>query len=471
MNTDVPDRPNILLIHSDQHRADTLGVNGHPMVQTPNLDALAASGVNFTRAYTPVPICSAARACLLTGAWSHTHKCLAIPRPAMFRPALEHLPVLTQMLHDAGYYVGWTGKFHCEVVGGPTDHGVDEYVPLGDYRKWREGEGIPPAPRDHKWFGDVDTPCPPEKGPLAWQADQVIRQMTQAKPGQPWLVRWDPVQPHLPCNPTQPFADMYPPDQIEPWPSFPDALENKPRVQQRQRRIWGIDNWPWEKFQPIVARYLAVISELDHNIGRVLAELEARGLADNTLVIYSTDHGDFCGGHGQLDKHFSMYDDITRVPLMLRWPGKIDKPGDDCDAFVSNELEMARTICSAAQIPVPETFVGQDLLELANGQAEARDDIFVQYFGTETGAYDSRMVTDARYKYVYNPVTFDELYDLEADPGEIVNRIDDPAMAQTLRRLRRRLVEWMQETDDPLWMGWLEVELLDGDGVSGKVGL
>ncbi len=464
-------RPNILLIHSDQHRQDTLGINGHPMVQTPNLDSLGREGVNFTRAYTPVPICSAARACLLTGAWSHTHKCLSVPRPAMFRPALEHLPLLTELLHDAGYYVGWMGKFHAEVPGNPVEKGCDEWVPLGHYRKFREEQGLEPPNREHGLFGDVDDVTPPDKSPLAWQADQVIRQMGQPRPDQPFFLRWDPVQPHLPCCPSKKFADLYNPSDIEPWPSFPDPLENKPRVQQRQRRIWGIENWSWEKFQPIVANYLATVTELDHHLGRILQALEQKGLAENTLVIYSTDHGDFCGGHGQLDKHFSMYDDITRVPLLMRWPGKIDKPGSTCQAFVSNELEIARTILEAAGTQIPETFVGQDLQALANGTTEAREDMFVQYFGTETGAYDSRMVTDGTYKFIYNPVTFDEFYDLREDPGEIVNRIDDPSLQDTIRRYKRRLVEWMQQTEDPLWMRWLEVELLDEPGMAQRVGL
>jgi arylsulfatase A-like enzyme len=464
-------RPNILLIHSDQHRYDSVGVNGHRIVRTPTLDRLAREGVNFSHAFTPCPICSPARGSLLTGAWPTAHGCLCIPHTEHFRPMHPQFATWSQLLRDAGYWLGYVGKFHNEVAGGPTDIGFDEYSGTWPYKKWRAEQGLPPEPKEHGLFGDVDHACPPEKSCLAWQADHVLRTLDHARAsGQPWVMRWDPPEPHLPCRPPQQFADMYPPAAIPPWPSWPDPLEHKPEAQRRQWRIWGLENWPWEKWQPVVSRYFAIITEMDYHLGRILAALDQHGTLDNTLIIYTTDHGDFCGGHGLIDKHFSMYDDLVRVPLLLRWPGHVPA-GVTCDRFVSHELDIAQTLLAAAGVTAPDTFHGCNLLDAARGHGPSRPDIFAQYFGTASGMYSQRMLRDRRFKYVYNPTAFDELYDLEHDPGEIRNLIDDAALQPELARLRQRLAAWMEEIHDPLYNGWTQTELTGAPNQAQLAGL
>jgi arylsulfatase A-like enzyme len=247
-------------------------------------------------------------------------------------------------------------------------------------------------------------------------------------------------------------------------------LTNKPPAQRRQLGIWGIENWPWEKWAPVVARYFAIITEMDAHIGRLLDRLGQLGRLDDTLVIYTTDHGDFCGGHGMMDKHFSMYDDILRVPLLMRWPGRLPA-GLACDGFVSHELDIARTLLEIAGIEPPATFCGHDLVTLANGRLASRPDIFAQYFGTESGLYSQRMVRDRRFKYVFNPTAFDEFYDLAADPGEITNRIDDPASRDEIARLRRRMADWMREVRDPLLNNWTRPHLLGEPNIAARSGL
>ncbi|MFW5870349.1 MAG: sulfatase-like hydrolase/transferase [Candidatus Sumerlaeota bacterium] len=464
-------KPNILLIHSDQHRYDCVGANGHKIVKTPNLDRLAAEGANFSHAFTPCPICSPARASLLTGTWSTTHRCIDIPNTETFRPAVPELPTMSAMLKEAGYLTGYVGKFHREVEGGPTDHGFDEYVWNAPYNEWREKQGIPPFERKRGGFGEIDEDCPADKSNLHWQADQILRLLDERVGKEdPFFVRWDPPQPHLPCCPPREFADLYPPEDIPPWPSWPDPLENKPRVQKRQKRIWGLEEWPWEKWQPVVSRYFAIITQLDYEIGRLVKCLEDRGVLDDTIIVYTTDHGDYCGGHGQIDKHFAMYDDITRVPLLIRWPEKVE-PGVECDGFVTQEIDIARTLVESAGLKAPESFIGMNLVELAAGRETPREDIFSQYFGGETGAYSQRMIRDYRYKYVYNPTAFDELYDLQEDPGEIKNLIDEPEMRDELKRLRQRLWDWMGDIHDPLRRHWTEVDLIGGKNMAQRAGL
>ncbi|MFW5880473.1 MAG: sulfatase-like hydrolase/transferase [Spirochaetota bacterium] len=460
-------RPNILLIHSDQHRYDAIRTHGNEVIRTPNLDRLAAEGATFPHAFSTCPICTPARASLLTGAWPTTHRSLCIPTSDFYQPARRELPVLTELLDDAGYYVGWVGKYHGELEGRPTDHGVHDYVSNHGYRTWAESVGLP----DHRrhtggLFGSVLADRPSDQSPVAWQADRVLELIgasaaqQEANDGErPFFVRWDPPEPHLPCHPAKEFHELYEGVEIPPWASFPDALEGKPEPQRRQHDVWGTGGWTWEDWEPIVRLYYAIISEIDHHVGRMLARLDELGLSEDTLVVYTCDHGDFAGGHGLFDKHFNMYDDVLRVPLIARWPGHTE-PGSRPEGFVSQEIDLARTVLEVAGIDPPESFVGRNVVSVADGTAGPRQDIFSQYFGTESGMYSSRMLRDDRWKYAWNALHRDELYDLEADPGELTNVYDDPRYADELARLRGRLVEWMEDVGDPLCNAWTKVELL-----------
>ena len=443
--------PNILLIHGDQHRFDCLGVNGHPLLETPNLDRIAAEGVNFTHAFTPAPICSPARASLATGAWPTQHGCINLPGCEGYRPVREDLPLITEVLNEAGYRIGYVGKFGGETAGPPSAHGAHDYVPLSEYPKWRHAQGLPPLPHANGYFGEADPHIRPEQSRLAWSADHVLRLLdAYSTHDGPFFVRWDPVEPHPGNVVPEPYASMYPPGAIPPRPSFPDPLTNKPWVQRQQRRSWGVDEWTWDDWAPIVGRYLGEIALLDAQVGRVLGWLDERGLAENTLVIFTADHGDMCGAHGMFDKHYVLYDDVARVPLLLRYPAALS-PGRTCDAFVCQEIDVARTLCDAAGIDAPLTFAGHSLLPWARGEThDARPDIFAMYQGTHSGLYSQRMVRDRAWKYVWNATAEDELYDLIGDPAELHNRAEDPAAREHLERLRRRLLAWMGEIRDPL---------------------
>jgi arylsulfatase A-like enzyme len=448
-----PKPKHVLLIHCDQHRYDCLGHHDATRVRTPNLDRLAREGVDYKHAFTPNPICSPARACLQTGAWSTTHGVLSIVGTEVYRPARPDLPVLTQLLADADYRVGHVGKFHGEVSGGPTDHGAETFISAGEYRRWREQTGLPPRPNDGGLLGGIDPHITPEQHTLHWQCDRVLDLLTDyagTASDRPFFLRWDPPEPHLPNVIPQEMADWYPPQDIAPWPSFADPLENKPAVQRRTRVRWGVDGWTWAQWQPIVSRYLAEIELLDRQVGRLLDALDRHGLADDTLVVFTTDHGDLCGGHGMVDKHFMMYDDVLRVPMTIRLPGVLPA-GVVSEDFVSQELDVARTILTVAGVEAPDSFAGRDLIADATGlSTNPRPDMFAQYQGTHQGLYSERMVRDRRWKYVYNPVSFDELYDLDHDPGELRNLVDDPACAGELRRLRERCGAWMKDVNDPL---------------------
>jgi arylsulfatase A-like enzyme len=299
---------------------------------------------------------------------------------------------------------------------------------------------------------------------VAWEADHVIRFLeSRSDRDAPAFVQWDLEKPHVPNVLPEPYDSMYPPDEILPWLSYPDPLVGKPYIQGQQRRTWQIDAWTWADWAPIVSRYLGQISLIDAQIGRVLDALDRLDLADRTFVVYTTDHGGLCGGHGMIDKHYVMYEDVVHVPLIARWPG-VAVPGIQSDAFVSHAIDVAITLCAAAGAAVPETFSGRSLLPLLRGEGEkeGRPDIYAAYYGNQFGLYSQRMVRDATLKYVWNATAEDELYDLALDPGELHNLAADPAHAGELARLRRRLVAWMDDTHDPLLNTWTRTQLLEG---------
>ena len=168
-----------------------------------------------------------------------------------------------------------------------------------------------------------------------------------------------------------------------------------------------------------------------------------------------------CGAHGMIDKHYIMYEDVTRVPFIVRWPG-VAKAGTSCDDFVVHTIDLARSLCEMAGAEVPETFQGKSILPILKGEGHnGREDVHCMYHGNQFGLYSQRMVRDRRWKYVWNGTAEDELYDLETDPGELVNRATDPACQERIAAMRKRLHEWMVETGDPLNNGWIKNQLLN----------
>jgi arylsulfatase A-like enzyme len=355
------------------------------------------------------------------------------------------------------------GKWEVHPTRGPGEFGFRDHVNARDYAKWREAERLPDYMRDAdrlavlqnkpvtRWFGGVD-PAPLEATRTHWYAENAVAYMRRyAAEGRPWHVRLDLEEPHLPCFPAEPFPSLVAPQEVPPWGSFCETFEGKPYIQHQQLLSWGIEALTWAEWSVYVARYLGMLAQIDDAIGRVLAALDDLGQAQNTLVIYTTDHGDNTGSHRLIDKHYVMYDDVVRVPLLLRWPQQI-AAGLARDEFVVHALDLAATVCEAAGLPIPSAYEGRTLLPLCRGEdvQDWRQDVVSVYNGAQFGLFMQRMLRDRRWKYVWNPTDVDELYDLQADPWELHNRIADPACAEALRDLRVRLLARLTEQGDAL---------------------
>lgn len=446
-------RPNILFILSDQHRFDCLGPSAP--ARTPNLDRLAAEGVRFDEAYTPLPSCCPARASLLTGLrpeafgelWNYD---ITLPVPCL----TPDVPTWPHALRDAGYRTRFIGKWHVSPDHPPTDFGYEtcfgaDVLPDGAGRRV---EDLRPA----DWFGRaVDGPIEElETHRLAARACAEIEELSAD--GAPWHIQLNFPQPHPPYLPHCAFREPY--RTAPAWGGCADGLCGKPAIQRRMTENWGLADVSEADWENARANYLAVISQMDDAIGMVLDALDAAGAKDDTLVIYSSDHGDMCGSHGMFDKHYNLYDDIVRVPLLLSWPGHIPA-GARRNEMLVHALSLPAAILEAAGADA--CLPGRSLLPLALGGAcEWPERVMSSFNGQQFGLYTLRMLRTRELKYVWHPTGEDELYDMARDPHELRNVAGDAGYAERLCDMKKQLLDELTEANDGLVKGhWLKWQL------------
>lgn len=462
--------PNVLLITTDQQRYDSLGFTGNEIVRTPNLDALAGQSTSFTRAYTPCPLCCPARQTLLSGVMPSVHGGLwnydnTSPVPALEPGAFTTWP---EIMQEGGWTSAYLGKWHVNPRHDATAFGYESYEREAGVPQEMRQQYFPVDAKKLKerpvgrWpIGMIDG-RPLEQTPthdLAGRAIARLEELTTS--GKPWHLRVDFSEPHLPCIPHERFAELYDPASIPEWPNFRDELGDKPRIQRTQLSNWGIEDWSWEEWAVYLACYYGVISQYDDAIGRVLAALDESGQRDDTIVIYTTDHGDAAGSHRMMDKHYVMYEEEVRVPLLVCMPGSETPAGETSDAWVSHYLDLGPTILEACGLPPMPQTQGVSLVGELDGTTDRRrDQIFSEYNGQQFGLYTQRMIRDEQYKLVWNPTDVDELYDLKNDPWEMDNLATRPEHDDLRREYRRRLYSEFETLDDQMVKGlWMRYAL------------
>ncbi|GGF99205.1 sulfatase-like hydrolase/transferase [Paenibacillus abyssi] len=459
--------PNVLLITADQLRYDCVGYSGKYPVRTPNLDLLASQSVAFSHAYSNIPVCGPARQSLLNGRRSEMFGALwnyngALPVASLQPDAYAW----TKTLANSGYMSAFLGKWGVNPVFDPTAFGYQTYVSESDYRNYRKNL-YPEVSYTNGFFGEVN-PIPVEDAQTHWFAKQAIETLERLQSGGgPWHLALHFPEPHLPCRPSGRFAMMYDPAAIPQWDGFSETFAGKPYIQQQQLYSWGIEQFTWEDWAPIAARYYGIISQMDEAIGRVLTALDKLDAAKNTIVIFTADHGDMCGSHRMMDKHYILYDDVVRVPLIIRLPDRRQE-GIVCSRFVYNFLDFAPTLLELLGLEAddPGNLQGTSLVPLLSehqGTIPWRDFIVSTYNGQQFGLYTQRMIRTEQWKYVWNPTDTDELYDLLADPAELANRITESDGSGILTELRRKLYEQLTKDGDALAGNeWTRRQLLGG---------
>lgn len=464
-------KPNILFIMLDQLRYDCIGTSRMYPVKTPNIDRLASQGLWFNQAFTPIPTCCPARQALINGRRPETFGALWNFKNGLPIPALEPTEYAwPRELGKHAYHRVLLGKWDVHPVRSPLEYGYDMYLGLQSYREMI-AQKYPDVKFTAGYKGESN-PVPLEDSQTHWlaeQASRLILERTEAGEA-PWYIQLNFTEPHLPCRPSEPFASMYEPDTIPPWGGFEETFEGKPYIQKQQLYSWQVQDYTWNDWAPIVSRYYGMISQADDAIGRVLGALEASGAADHTLVILTSDHGDMCGSHRMMDKHYILYDDVVKVPLIIKYPPWVRTPGLQCVQFICNMLDLPPTILELLELPVPAFFAGRSLVPFLNGMdvPDWRQEVVATYNGQQFGLYTQRMIRSKHWKYIWNTTDTDELYDLTDDPNELTNRIGDPGCQELIREYRRLLYERLIAEGDSLAANeWMRNQLLHNVKIGG----
>jgi choline-sulfatase len=429
---------NVLILCSDQHARGVSGCYGHPVVQTPHIDALAARGVRFNRAYTPSPVCVSARACMATGYYAHQVDAWDNAAPYTGTEASSWGHALTAH----GVHVTTIGKLHYRSAADPTgfpDQRLAMHVKDGSgnlYGLLREA--MPPLTTFRPQIENAGAGTSEYARYDAAVADAAARWLRdEARTREPWALMVSFADPHPPFVAPPGFADQYSPDDVP----LPDD--------------WQVADWPrhleidWLRRQQMIdtpfdeatvrraiATYYAMVSYVDAQIGRVLAALRDAGYQDDTLVIYTSDHGEMLAEHGLWFK-CCMYEGSAGVPLIVAGPGV--PAGAVCDTPVSL-VDLYPTLLDALGATPPQEEPprpGRSLLDIARAPVETRA-VFSEFHGalSRSGMF---MLFDGRWKYVYYADAAPQLFDLATDPHERVDRSGDPTLADIVAGLRAAL--------------------------------
>ena len=445
------DTPNILLIVCDSARADAYrhdDLNGYyNWVETPVADQLAREGLTFTHAFTPIGICHPARACLDSGLYAHANGQLANIVWDKQNPfgLYENAPSVIRLLQSAGYRTGYTGQRHLK------QSAFDDVVPgaITGFKLAGLKESLDNnRPQRLPYFATSQLPTSQHRDAFTVRgATELLRRY--AAQDKPWLLHVDYDGPHPPFYLPEEWARKYDPAQIPKPPNFDDDGTGKQYIHSRARL--GQMPEPWgEAWQNLVAHYAGYVSMLDSFTGEILAELDRLNLANDTVVIFTSDHGEMAGGHGTVTKYPQMYDEVYRVPLLVRWPGHT-QTGSVENSFVSH-VDVLPTFADLAGGPMPTVTHGQSWASRARGESlpNPRTAILAQLHGWGSGGawYSLRMVRTHDWKYVFSPFAPDELYDLQTDPAEKYNLASElPDQVAAMRALMR---QEMEAVGDPL---------------------
>lgn len=437
----------IVFIMTDTQRADMLGCYGNPDMHTPNLDKLAGQGVRFKKAYTCQPVCGPSRAALFTGLWPHSAGSWGNNMPLG-----NNIVTIGQRVQAMGIHTAYIGKWHLDGsdyfgVGRPPDGWDPEY--WYDMRNYLEE--LSPEDRQRSRSTEINLdPDLTEDFTFAHRCSNRAVDFLSMRADDDFFMVVSYDEPHHPYVCPRPYSEMYR-DYIFPkskniW----DTLEKKPD----HHRIWAGERLSEDKdaLEITPSDFLGCNSYVDYEIGRVIDAIDQ--YAPNALVIYTSDHGDMLDSHSINNKGAAMYDEITRIPWIVRWPGRSPN-GLVCNHPVSH-IDLAPTIMDVLGLEIPKTLQGRSMLKTFQDPEMATNETIFMEFARYEVDHDSyggfqpiRAAFDGQFKLVINLLATDEMYDLEDDPEEMVNLIDSESHIKIRDRLHDKILEWMNDTRDP----------------------
>ncbi len=475
-------KPNVLVFLCDQLRIDLLACYADTIVRTPNISALAQDSCVFERAYTPCAICSPARASLLTGLYPHSHHMFNNSTPGY--SYCEHMRPGVAMIQDwvdeeSEYESAWFGKWHV----GPAQDLFDSRF----HHTQRPYEGGPGFLTSSHWHPNTRiAPLVESVGRGAAGTLDVgmegFPDVVAARYSQDFLRNRDGTRPffltcsfpgpHSPWMVPDEWGIRYDPDDIELWANRYDTFEGKPTNQRKLRlmqEVRGEDlvqsaarpladgavgqtqEMKDQELKELLACCFSYLELIDQMVGEVVATLKELDLYEETAIVFTADHGDMAGSHGMMNKGAYMYDEIYRIPLLVKDPGT---PQPSRSAAFVHLMDITATCLhlmtgSEQESMMGQTLHGQSLLPLVEGKGKwDRAMHYAEYHGDWYGHYSTRMVTDGRWKLVWNLTDLCELYDLENDPHELSNCFYDPDYEEVRARCFDYLMAEAQRTDD-----------------------
>lgn len=477
-------RPNLLIFNPDEWRGEALGHLGNEAAVTPRLDGLVESeAVSFRYAFCQNPVCTPSRCSFMSGWYPHVagHR-------TMHHMMHGHEPVLLRTLKDDGYFVWWAGKNDLL----PGQHPVDAYCsvrrersrgvrPMCQHDRQDEWRGKPGSDTYYSFYvGRLDTGGADHYHDSDW--DNVLGAVEVIRSGlrQPFCLYLALTYPHPSYGVEEPWYSLIDRGKVPRRIPAPKDWKDKPSMLRGVYERQGLGTWSEERWTELRATYYGMCARLDHQLGLVLDALKAAGLYDSTAVFVFSDHGDFVGDYGLVEKNQNTFEDVlTRVPFIVKPPAGVPVKAGVCDALVEL-IDFPATVEELTGIAPTHTHFGRSLLPLIRGETdEHRDAVFCEggrlhgerhcmelestssqnpagfywprvNLQTSEGPEHTKavMCRTRAFKYVRRLYEKDELYDLRSDPEELQNRVDDPVLVDVRAALRDRLLTFFVETSD-----------------------
>jgi arylsulfatase A-like enzyme len=442
----------LLFIWTDEQRADTMAVYGNKKIRVPNFNKLASESVVFKKAYVTQPVCTPSRSSVMTGLWPHTSGLLTnnIPLP-------KETPCLNELINDPDYRTAYMGKWHLgdEIF---TQHGFHEWVSIEEnyIKHYSEGRNREARSDYHHFL--VKLGYKPGRNNTFSRSFAASLPIEQCKPkfleksacdfmkrhrDKSFMLYINFLEPHMPF--TGPLDDMYDPGEIDLPPNFNDPLEeNEPdKCKKKLRdcaRKYGTTE---EDFRKLIARYWGLNSQVDLSVGAILDTLEELGLADDTIVVHTSDHGDMMGSHHLVEKGL-MYEESARIPWLMRVPALgrkqrvIARPVSHID-LVPTLLELMGRSDAGAHLP------GQSLVPLIKGGKVAEDYVFIEW---NTEPRIRTVVSPDGWKLCLSKEDKCQLFNLKKDPYETTNLYDSDKHEDVIAKLTEKIRAWQKKVKD-----------------------
>jgi arylsulfatase A-like enzyme len=433
---------NVLIIHTDQHRWDCLGAYGNRDIRTPHLDSLAADAITFDNSFCAHPVCTPSRYSLLTGLYPHQH--LGLTNHSTLPAGLATFP---RLLRQSGYRTHAVGKMHFtpayldvgfDRMELAEQHGPGRYA--DDYHRWLAAQGLCDrvdlvdqvaeyrrlaSEEYYQTFGAQPSDLDEAHHSTTWIGNRAVAALDQWR-DENELLMVGFIKPHHPFDPPAPWHAMYDPAGLSLLPGWTPTLIHK----DTGRGYFDCSQLTESRLRRVMAYYYATISQIDHHIGRILGLLKARGLYDQTLILFTSDHGEYMGFHHRLLKGYRLFDPLARVPLILKPPGG---GGGRRDRRLVSGVDVAPTLLAAAGLTPARGMKGLNLLD----PALARPAVLT------AGDGEHMVRTSTRKLLVRAEPSRSMFFDLQADPLEMTNLIDEPGRQAEIAGLREFLMQWL----------------------------